>query len=234
METFWETETRKKLNKYQRILNKNDIDIIIECIIDGYIKNIGIGIHIPIEIIKILCQYYGNISGSNIIIKTEEWYSFLDLILKQFNKTNIKLNRIYDANMDGFSVGTFHAKCDNKGPTLCIIKNQKDYIFGGYTKVSWNNPKKYEYKQDSDAFLYNFYPIYRVFPVKSIGSDHAVRHSYKYGLSFGNGSDLIIYDNSNIYGGSNSVPRAYNFISKQITGIGSFKVKQIEVFKVTF
>ena len=31
---------------------------------------------------------------------------------------------------------TFHSKCDNKGPTVTIIRVGK-YIFGGYTSTSW-------------------------------------------------------------------------------------------------
>ena len=225
-------DLRKTLLKYKRSINDDNIDIIVECIINGYIKINGIKLNIPVEILKILCQYYGNIFESNIITKLNDLSSFMDLISKKLKVKNIRFQKLYDANMDGFSVNTFHLKCDNKGPTLCIIKNEKDYIFGGYTKISWNNPKSYKYEEDKNAFLYNFHPNYRVFPVKLKGSDHAVRHSCQYGLSFGNGSDLIIYDNSNINGGSNSVPRAYQFKSYQITGIQSFKVKQIEVFKV--
>ena len=31
----------------------------------------------------------------------------------------------------------FHSLCDDKGPTITIVKVRK-YIFGGYTSLSWN------------------------------------------------------------------------------------------------
>jgi hypothetical protein len=43
-------------------------------------------------------------------------YSFFDL-----KPTTLSL--LYRASRDGFSASDFHKACDNKGPTLVIIKN---------------------------------------------------------------------------------------------------------------
>ena len=40
------------------------------------------------------------------------------------------------ASRDGFAAATFHSKCDNKGPTVTIVKSGNN-IFGGFTEVSW-------------------------------------------------------------------------------------------------
>ena len=225
-------DLRKTLLKYKRSINDDNIDIIVECIINGYIKINGIKTYIPVEILKILCQYYGNIFESNIITNIQEMHSFLDLILKQLNKTGIILRKIYDANMDGFAVETFHLKCDNKGPTLCIIQNEYDYIFGGYTSISWNNPVHYQYSPDKSAFLYNYYPTYKIFNLKDPLDSHAVRHDISYGIGFGNGCDLIIYNDANIHGGSNSNSRVYRFNQIEFTKQRDFKIKNIEVYQV--
>ena len=223
-----------KLKNYDRILSVNsNIDIIIECIIDGYIKNYGNKINIPIGIIKILCQYYGNISPSNIIPKTNDWYSFIDLISNELKIENIKLNKLYDTNMDGFRVNTFHLKCDNKGPTLCIIKNEHEFIFGGYTSISWNNPDDFEYFPDKSAFLYNYSPMYTIFNLKNPLNKHAVRHQDAYGVGFGNGCDLITYDECNKHQMSNSNPIAYDFDSSEFTFTRKFRILNIEVFRVS-
>ena len=47
---------------------------------------------------------------------------------------------------DGWVASTFDSKCDNRGPTVIIIK-VNNYIFGGYTDVSWSNPSKYHLLQ---------------------------------------------------------------------------------------
>ena len=44
---------------------------------------------------------------------------------------------IYRASRDGWSSSTFHALCDNKGPTVTVVKSG-DNIFGGYTEQSWD------------------------------------------------------------------------------------------------
>ena len=48
---------------------------------------------------------------------------------------------LFRASRDGFAVKTFHSKCDNQGPTLTIVKSG-NYIFGGFTELSWNSPSK--------------------------------------------------------------------------------------------
>ena len=44
---------------------------------------------------------------------------------------------IYRASRDGWESVDFHAHCDNKGPTVTVVKSG-NYIFGGYTELSWN------------------------------------------------------------------------------------------------
>ena len=45
--------------------------------------------------------------------------------------------RCWRASVDGWAASTFHSGCDNKGPTVTIIKVGQ-YIFGGYTSDSWS------------------------------------------------------------------------------------------------
>ena len=45
--------------------------------------------------------------------------------------------RCWRASVDGWAASTFHSHCDNKGPTVTIIRVGGKYIFGGYTSLSW-------------------------------------------------------------------------------------------------
>ena len=45
---------------------------------------------------------------------------------------------LFRASRDGFAAEAFHSKCDNKGPTITIVKSG-EYIFGGFTEVSWTS-----------------------------------------------------------------------------------------------
>ena len=49
--------------------------------------------------------------------------------------TNWKL--CWRATKHGWATSTFHGNCDNKKPTVTIIKVGK-FIFGGYTTESWD------------------------------------------------------------------------------------------------
>ena len=50
-----------------------------------------------------------------------------------------KWNLCYRASRDGWSAQDFHKHCDNKGPTVVLVK-ANDYIFGGYTDQHWESP----------------------------------------------------------------------------------------------
>ncbi len=49
-----------------------------------------------------------------------------------------KLTLLYRASDDEYSGRSFHEFCDDKGPTLVIIKSSGGWIFGGYTTQSWS------------------------------------------------------------------------------------------------
>ena len=45
---------------------------------------------------------------------------------------------LFRASRDGFAASAFHSKCDNKGPTVTIVKSGRN-IFGGFTEKPWTN-----------------------------------------------------------------------------------------------
>ena len=49
---------------------------------------------------------------------------------------------LFQASRDGFAAEAFHSKCDNKGPTVTIVKSG-EFIFGGFTEVSWTSKIMY-------------------------------------------------------------------------------------------
>jgi len=48
-----------------------------------------------------------------------------------------KWRLLFRASRDGFEAAAFHSKCDNKGPTVTIVKSVHN-IFGGFTEESWD------------------------------------------------------------------------------------------------
>ena len=45
---------------------------------------------------------------------------------------------LFRASRDGFATETFHSKCDNKGPTVTVVKSGAN-IFGGFTEIPWKS-----------------------------------------------------------------------------------------------
>ena len=47
---------------------------------------------------------------------------------------------LFRASRDGFAASAFHSKCDNKGPTVTVVKSGAN-IFGGFTEKPWTSPR---------------------------------------------------------------------------------------------
>ena len=50
---------------------------------------------------------------------------------------DFKWRLCYRGSRDGWRPKDFHLNCDNKGPTVTLVK-ANDNIFGGYTDQDWN------------------------------------------------------------------------------------------------
>ena len=47
------------------------------------------------------------------------------------------LTLLWSGAQHGFNAVTFHSYCDNKGPTLTVVRSG-EYIFGGFNSASWD------------------------------------------------------------------------------------------------
>ncbi len=54
-----------------------------------------------------------------------------------------KWKLLYRASEHDYTVKSFHECCDNKEPTLVLIKSSGGWIFGGYTTESWSGECMY-------------------------------------------------------------------------------------------
>ena len=61
-----------------------------------------------------------------------------DRYLKDWLGNEYKWKLLYRASEHDYTGESFHEYCDDKGPTLVIIKSTEGWIFGGYTTQSWS------------------------------------------------------------------------------------------------
>ena len=61
-----------------------------------------------------------------------------DSSLREWLGSDYQWRLIYRSSEHGYTGKSFHEYCDDKGPTLIIIKSSEGWIFGGYTTQSWS------------------------------------------------------------------------------------------------
>ena len=172
---------------------------------------------------------------SNILLESQRENEFLQKI---YEWSGYSINElIYRGTRDGMTSQAFHNQCDNQGPTLTLIKNEKGNIFGGFTSISWTNPNNETYKNAPDSFLFTLTNIYGTNPTKfpSSNNQKEINHYSEFGPTFGYGDDILI----NFKGNSINFPKFYQDVSGKGKSIftgdvnnSNFQIKEIEVFKL--
>ena len=101
----------------------------------------------------------------------------------------------------------FHATCDNKGPTVTVIKSAQGYVFGGVTDASWVSNEAYASTTDKPfLFCLKCFGTVQDTPaahrMHMHHADYAWYDSPNYGPTFGTAHDLILYGNADGSDGS--------------------------------
>jgi len=199
-----------------------------------------------------ICTLYKDYTTSYSPIQKIKTLNVDSLILKESKKESTFLNKIFEwtgynkmvllyrSSRDGTNSQNFHEKCDNQGPTICLYKNEKGYIFGGYASISWSNQGN-GYKLARDCFIFTLTNIHETEPTKFKfkGSSDSVYHSYDHGAHFG--GDIKIFQDFSTQSSISKFPDDYEdtlnkgksiFTGDLNNNNYDFKVKEIEVFKL--
>ncbi|GET51280.1 BTB/POZ domain-containing protein [Rhizophagus irregularis DAOM 181602=DAOM 197198] len=137
-----------------------------------------------------------------------------------------KFELIYRASLERFNINKFHECCDNKGPTVVVIKVRKSgEIIGGYNPLDWRSDHEY---QASDSFLFSLFSLTNgVIPILSriSSKNEAIIWCKNKGPCFGF-QDLWIRSDSRF---GKSKQKSYE---KKIIDNESFNIAEYEVFQV--
>ena len=159
------------------------------------------------------------------------------------NKKAILL--LYRATRDGFTHSAFHSRCDGKANTITIIKNNLNYVFGGYASRAWHS--KGEWIEDGNAFIFslrrNGTSTNEKYKVTNPQYAYFGYTSSSYRL-FGFGFDIVVEPNSNTetgswtyFGACYQLPEGYTFRSESAKNYlaGNYDkwlTTEIEVFQL--
>ena len=149
---------------------------------------------------------------------------------------------LYKISRDGCSAPTFHQKCDGQGPTVTVLYNTNNTIYGGYLSESWNSSGCYI--NDPSAFLFRLECNGSSNPLKfpvSIAAKAGVGRS-GYGPIFGSWSDIntfrgTINKSENYFplnGNVSNIGDTYNLEGENSSSItnDSLQVTDLEVYEV--
>ncbi|XP_067047367.1 uncharacterized protein [Acropora muricata] len=138
-------------------------------------------------------QLAKGLSNSIIIGDNQSYLVMLSRWFRPVAQSNGQWILCWRASLHGWAATTFHSLCDNKGPTVIIVKDTNNNIFGGYTSIPWRSENRY--KNDPKAFLFslkNSTNNPRKLLQLDSSSSTSVYDGASYGPTFGHGHDLRI------------------------------------------
>lgn len=150
------------------------------------------------------------------------------LILDDWFKKELKYKLLYRASEDGYSPQSFHNKVDKYKNTLIIIKDINNFIFGGFTRKTWDGDKIF--KRDKKAIVFN------------LDKEKYYKVNDEEKSIFCNPDNLAIFGEGDIYLGVDSIkssfPKAYGSFKddkeNELTmGYTKLTPLEVEVFQLS-
>lgn len=175
-------------------------------------------------------DYKCNLSECN-ILNLESWKKLKEISGKEFKINSL----LFKASRDGFNRSSFHKLCDQKGPTLTVIKSQHDKIFGGYVSKDWASNG--EHVEDLNSFIFSLSENKKYERTSGTsmycGSDNGVWFGACY-IGTGNVKDNWNTDRSSCLDYSLSSTSYFTKSEHYLSGSTDsyFTVKEVEVYQV--
>ena len=207
---------KDKLNKIQLyknlrhmnlfIFNKINYDYFYRQIkITSYLEN-SLFINNPIKKLYFLLNKYNFIPlPINILEHYKKLFKYSNIISYELITTDLILvlpkitscKLLYRVSHLGPSAELFHNLCDNKGPTLMLVKTATGHIFGAFNSLSFKSVSKYELSNENFLFSITDGRLRRPMRCKLVKqlAEYALKQSnelYSPGFGISNDHDLFI------------------------------------------
>ncbi|PKK62805.1 BTB-domain-containing protein [Rhizophagus irregularis] len=146
-----------------------------------------------IEIMEYYCfdniQLVNYIDSQMINLKEASFIAnWISIMKQQKNDITYDFNLLVRGSRDGFSEKTFHEFCDNKGPTITIVRvKNSNEILGGFNPCNWISEIGYNSVEESFIFSLDRNNLEKSIFSKVIDNENAIYNSAKYGPCFGGG-----------------------------------------------
>ena len=144
------------------------------------------------------------VKGSRLVADVKTLNALADML--GVSPKSCKLNKLFSTDESGWSdVSAFHSSCDDKGPTIVLIRSSDGSSYGGYTSVSWVSNDSF--RHDSHAFLFRLSPQSgqgtqpirtEKFEIAAGHENYAQSSTRNQGPTFGIRNDLQTFNTSGI------------------------------------
>jgi hypothetical protein len=104
------------------------------------------------------------------------------------NWNEVTFRPLFRGSEHGHTPQAFHKACDNKGPTVVLVRLGTGALFGGYTSANWDSSDTSVV--DNTAFLFQLHPTPKRYPVAT--DQNAITKNTNSGPIFGT-TDLVVY-----------------------------------------
>ena len=154
------------------------------------------------------------------------------------NKKKInKFELIFKMSENGTKSEDFHKYCDDKGPTLILVKTTKNKIFGGFTPLDWKKNGDQLYDKSNQTFIFSL-NLMKIYNMINNGGKAIYCSINLFGPNFGN-CDFDLRENMKF--GETYANECCNFLSNnnlELTGGNGdnekFEAEELEVYKVIY
>ncbi|CAB4420221.1 unnamed protein product [Rhizophagus irregularis] len=221
--------------QYKSILPKDLVDDVLQYFSDPNSKPLLKNLPLRVSVYPLNSK----IINANDAAIIASWIDKKKGIPYRLKDIPIKFELIYRASHEGFNTNKFHECCDNKGPTVVIIKvRNSGEIIGGYNSLDWRSVK---YKgshynrfyidhkcKTSNSFIFSLFSSTNgVIPILSrvTSKKEAIIWCKDKGPCFGL-QDLWINNNS-MFGRSKQ-----KYYKKKIINRETFEIEDYEVFQI--
>ncbi|XP_022800570.1 uncharacterized protein LOC111338360 [Stylophora pistillata] len=188
---------------------------------------------------------YGVKFASCILGQNELYHEAIESMMSAVTPSRSKWIRCYHAKSDGCNAQAFHSRCDNKGPTVTLVR-VREIVFGGFLDQNWGGPNGIRSISSDSAFLFNINNALELKPfklnIKKSQKQIAALYDPTTGPVFGQDDLRVTFDNRSIplYGASHighayELPQGFNGTDqvdgmKLFAGTRIFSWDDLEVF----
>ena len=161
----------------------------------------------------------------------------INWINEKTNQNSIETELIFKMSENGSNGSDFHRYCDNKGPTLILIKTKNNRIFGGFTPLNWINKSASIKDESNQTFIFSL-NLMKKFDSINYKNNPAIICNLNYGPNFGV-TDFQLKEN--LKNGESYADSSCAFLSKnslELTGGNGnkalFETEEFEVYKIIY